>query len=198
MITKNELLILGLDREIDVIITEPYINGVYNILKELGIEYPNFYTWYHDKIVPGLLIGDRKIIISLVKNIIAGVAILKCDKNEKKICTLRVHPFFRSKGIGTCLMGKSLEILGTPRPLITVSGTRVIQFIGLFRKYGFKLTQVCKNYYTNGRFEYIFNGSLYLPPVRIDQEKIQNINILDNFNRIITPQSSYHFVSPFK
>ncbi|MGE5409870.1 MAG: GNAT family N-acetyltransferase, partial [Clostridiales bacterium] len=108
------------------------INKVYQELYTLNAEYSNFYSWYYQKVLPGIFDGTRTILLKLHQNNLAGISILKESLNEKKICTLRVSHNFRRTGIGKELLNQSFEELQTATPLITVSSKHLDEFRHLF------------------------------------------------------------------
>ncbi len=133
-------------------------NEVYQFLQELNKEYPGFRDWYANRVVRNIVTGNRKIILVRYNNMISAVMILKNDAQEKKICTLRVHPNYQKYGIGSFLVKRAFEELKTDTPLITVSEWRVEEFNPLLKKYGFKLTEVKSDLYNHGLSEYIYNS----------------------------------------
>lgn len=138
-----------------------YYNQIYVFLRWISVEYPGFRQWYE-----GLFCDDKKLrkgreIVICEKDCrIAGVAILKSTKNEKKICTLRVAKLYQKQGIGTKLMELSFEWLEEDKPLITMDQSKRHEFDGLLRYYGFSLEQMKKNYYGIFNTELIYNGVL--------------------------------------
>ncbi|HLP48659.1 MAG TPA: GNAT family N-acetyltransferase, partial [Candidatus Kapabacteria bacterium] len=114
---KNKLIIIDADRNSAPLLNNFYIDSAYAAIDKLSYEYPNFGKWYYEKIVPGLFSGERKILVNLIDNTISAVAILKDTADERKICTIRVHPLFRRQGVGKMLIGKSFELLGTDKPI---------------------------------------------------------------------------------
>jgi predicted GNAT family N-acyltransferase len=122
--------------------------------------YPEIFNWYCQKFVPGLVDSSRFILKYHVGNNVAGIALLKKDAQEKKICTLRVKSQYRNNGVGKALFGRCLEILDTEKPMITVSAERLCYFSNIFKYYDLKLEQVVQNYYRNNSSEYVFNGFL--------------------------------------
>jgi len=135
-------------------------NLVYNFLYCLNGDYPNFGQWFFDKVINGFNNGTREILVASSSDNIVGVAILKKSPNEKKICTLRVHEHHQRNGIGSLLITEAIRILDTETPIITVASFRSKQFMPLFNKFGFKLTEICVNYYGKGTAEYAYNGLL--------------------------------------
>ena len=82
------------------------------INKKLVYEYNNFEEWFSQLFISDILLkNDREIIICECDYQLAGVAILKNDDIEKKICTLRVAKRFQKQGIGQHLMELSFEWL---------------------------------------------------------------------------------------
>ena len=81
-------------------------------------------------------------------------------ENEKKICTLRVIPQYRNNGVGKSLFEKSFEILGTDKPLISISSKRHDMFKKYIQNYNFELTEKLENFYSNGNVEFVYNGKL--------------------------------------
>lgn len=131
-----------------------------SLIQSSQVWYPRICDWYRQKFVPGLGNGSRKILIYVVDNEVAGIAFLKDEAKEKKICTLRVRDKYQNNGIGKTLLERCVEILGTDKPMITVPEERLYYFCNLFKHYDFKLEQVTHNYYRNNSSEYVFNGSL--------------------------------------
>ena len=140
---------------------------LYNFLQDLSLSYPDFNSWFFDKVIPEMErdANKREIIIVMSKMgegelRISGIAILKKDESEQKICTFRVHEDYRRHGIGTLLLEQCIAFLGTSAPIITVSSDRVKMFAPLLAKYNFKEMQRLDNYYVEGSTEYVYNGKL--------------------------------------
>jgi ribosomal protein S18 acetylase RimI-like enzyme len=137
-----------------------YFDSIYETIAQLKEDYPEFYSWYYTKVRDGILNGNREIIFSVAQDRIAGVAILKKDQKEKKICTLRVFTQFQHNGIGKKLVLESFDFLNTYKPLITVSSDRDYQFQRLFNYFGFRKSLELPNYYSYGKKEFSYNGIL--------------------------------------
>lgn len=140
-----------------------------NIQKEIFILlgeslewYPDILNWYFNIFVPEFIDGTRNILICHIDNKVAGIALLKNDFNEKKICTFRVKYDYRSNGIGKTLFKKCLEILDTDKPVFTIPAERLCYFSDILKYYSFRLEQVVQNYYRDNSKEYVFNGNLGL------------------------------------
>ena len=83
--------------------------------------------------------------------------ILKKHKEEKKICTLYIEKNFRNKKIGSQMIKKSFEYLGTNKPCITIPEEEYLNFKPLLDKYNFIETKKIKNYYRKNKIEYFYN-----------------------------------------
>ncbi len=92
--------------------------------------------------------------------VIDGLAILKRDEDEHKICTLWVRPGQRGAGLGEDLLAESIGWLGCARPLLTVPAEALHHFIPLVAKRGFCISQHAHGYYRANHCEYVFNGRL--------------------------------------
>jgi predicted acetyltransferase len=140
--------------------TKKQLEIVYESLRLLNSEYPDFDKWFYQKVVKGIKEGDRSIIANFCDNELAAISILKSNDLENKICTFRVIEKFRGKGIGLNLMKDSFKVLNTTAPLITISEKRLHQFSKLLEVFNFNLHEVYDSYYLNGVKEYSFNGPL--------------------------------------
>ncbi len=132
---------------------------IYNMVGFLCEDYPKHKSWFYQKHLPNTLKedGNRDIIFAKTsKNVICGTVFIKYG-NEKKICTLYVIPEERGKGVGTALVEKSMEILGTKKPIISFSEYKLPMFKGLIEKYGWQQTQILRDEYTKGNNEIVFN-----------------------------------------
>ncbi len=58
---------------------------IYNNIKNIGQYYPNFYSWYFNKVIPSELLHKDKIIYMLKKNEFVGSKMKKKKKKKKKI-----------------------------------------------------------------------------------------------------------------
>ena len=139
------------------------IKTIGEMLTFLKKDYPNFCSWYNNKVVQGVESGDRKIFIATPKcdkNTIAGVLILKDTNEEKKICTLCVLEKNRGEGIGSAFIELSMEVLKTDKPMITVSERNKELFAAVLSKYNFKETKEYVGYYKKDVSEFAYNGYL--------------------------------------
>ncbi len=110
--------------------------------------------------VPGLRAGTRRLVRIDRQGQIAALGIAKAEGGEAKICTVRIAPEFVGRGIGIRVFEELMGWLGTDRPLVTVSETKLGDFQRIFDHYGYRLTSVCTGLYVPGRAEYIFNEPL--------------------------------------
>jgi predicted GNAT family N-acyltransferase len=139
---------------------EIYIKRVYNSLYDLKSEYYNFDEWYFNKVIPNITANKRDIFITLNNDNISGILIIKSDKEENKICTLRVNSNYKGNGIGKILLEKSFEKLQTEKPFITISQSRHHEFKKILTYYDFKLEYSAIHYYGLGSVEHCYNGVL--------------------------------------
>lgn len=126
--------------------------------------YPEFSKWFEKKVKHDLTNSpeSRDIILCFStrdKVAISGIAIVKRSE-EKKICTLLVHPNYRRQGVASGLIEECFVYLGTSKPLLTVSSNVKPQLEKLLQKYNFTKTDVKEDYYSPGVAEYIYNGEL--------------------------------------
>lgn len=136
---------------------------IYNMLGFLSKDYPKQKSWFYKKHLPETLDLDsgRDIIFVYDKDKkIYGTAFVKKDNIEKKICTLYVAPDARGIGIGTQLVEKSIEILGTTKPLITFADYKLSMFEGLIKKYQWEKTEEIPGLYNDINKELVYNGYL--------------------------------------
>lgn len=152
-----------------------YYGEIYRFLNRLVFEYQGFAEWYRNLyLASGELKTNREIIICEEAFAIVGIAIIKNDVTEKKICTLRVAKSYQHKGIGHRLVELCFEQLSTEKPMITLHKNKLNQFEKLLSDYDFELKQTQKHYYSIFSTELVFNGGL--PP----KERIFNrIELMD-------------------
>lgn len=138
----------------------PLVNDVFTDLKKLSWQYPNFESWLDEKVLTGLYDGTRSIIVEWRDDKIAGVAILKHDSVEKKLCCLIIMPDFQNKGIGIKLFKKVFSVLGTDKPLLSISEDKLPEFEKIFNYFGFEKTETYPNLYHPNTTEISYNGYL--------------------------------------
>lgn len=137
------------------------INEAYAVTDYICDDYPKHFKWYWEKTVPAVINGTREIIVCTIDNKIAGVAFLKKEQGEAKICTFLVIEEYRGKGIATLLMEGAFKFLKTTRPLISLANYKLEMFKGIIAKYSWEHTQTLPvGYYNNGSEELVFNGKI--------------------------------------
>ena len=138
-----------------------YQHEIYKFLSRLAFEYQGFQSWYQGLYTDGFeLKYNREIIICEDEFRIAGVAIIKNDLQEKKICTLRVAQEYQHQGIGHNLVEICMRQLHTDHPMITLHRSKLNQFEKILSYYNFELEQTQKHYYSIFSTELVFNGRL--------------------------------------
>lgn len=130
------------------------LNEVYLTTDYNHQQYPEYFEWFFKKNLPRLFNGTGEIIFYLDALSIGGLAILKKDIDEKKICTLLISEEFRKKGYGKLLVEESFEFLGTSKPLITIPAFSVDKFSSIIKAYDWKESCRTSDYLSE---ELIFN-----------------------------------------
>lgn len=133
-----------------------FYDDIRAFLNDLSCNYPYFDEWL-EHCFEEVESGKRSIVVCDVKGATAGVAILKDEEKEKKICTFRVDKNYRHIGVGSLLLDESRRILGEDFPLITVSDEHINDFMGFLTQYGFKLHDKKKSLYRQDHYEFFFN-----------------------------------------
>lgn len=154
---KKYFLYSSLSHELKAI----YRVEIYKFLNRLVFEYQGFQDWYRNLYSSSYeLKPNREIIICEDQLAIGGIAIIKNDYSEKKICTLRVAKEFQRRGIGHNLVELCFRYLNTEKPMITLHKSKLNQFEKLLNYYNFELEQTNKHYYNIFSTELVFNGVL--------------------------------------
>ena len=118
------------------------VNEIYLLTDYNHKQYQDYLKWYYSKSIPRVLNGTGEIVFYLDGLMIAGVAILKKDKIESKICTLMLNKNYRKKGYSKELLESSFKYLGTDKPLITIPSNRLDEFQSIINAYNWK--ESCK------------------------------------------------------
>jgi GNAT superfamily N-acetyltransferase len=126
----------------------------------LSPDYPGIEHWFKCRVMPGLQEGTRHIVRFDRQGRIAALGIAKAEDGESKICTVRVAPEFRGRGLGVRIFEELMNWLGDERPLASVSEVKIGEFQRVFDHFGYRLTSVRTGLYLPGRSEYFFNESL--------------------------------------
>ncbi len=129
--------------------------------------YPLFDRWLKTKVLPGLVTGERSILLEQNRGRFSGLAIVKDDGLEKKLCCLRVMPEFQGSGAGLRLFERAFETLDNDMPLLSIAEEQKDTFNKLFSYYGFELAKKYKNHYRPLKDELSFNGLIdqYFEPI---------------------------------
>ena len=137
-------------------------NILSNFIKEKKLLYPKFEEWFNKILIENLNFPNKREIFFCINKEkllinICGIMILKNYKEEKKICTLYVLKNFRNKKIGSQMIKKSFEYLGTNKPFITIPEEEYLNFKPLLNKFNFIETKRIKSYYRKDKIEYFYN-----------------------------------------
>ena len=125
--------------------------------------YPGFSDWLADRVLPGILEGERTIVFEERHRKVVGFLILKHTADEQKLCTLRVREGLQKRGLGIRLFETAFEFLGTERPLLSVADVNLGAFQKIFRYFGFASTSTYRDLYRPNSTEFAFNGELVGP-----------------------------------
>lgn len=131
------------------------VNEIYLLTDYNHQQYQNYLKWYFGKSIPRVLNNTGEIIFYLDGLTVAGLAILKKDLEEAKICTLLVNEDYRKKGYSKQLLESSFEYLGTDKPLITIPSKRLGEFQRIIDAYDWKESIRTDQYLSE---EVIFNA----------------------------------------
>jgi len=154
---RNNVQDIGdIDSRISTVEKSLYYKFIFSHLSGASSLYPGFHNWFFNRVVPGIELGERQLLIEGRNNHVAGIAIVKTGC-EKKLCTLRVSEQFQNKGLGIKLFESCFEALDTCKPLLTVSEEKFPEFQRIFDYYGFEITSVRKDLYRKGKNEFFFN-----------------------------------------
>lgn len=154
---KRYFLYSSLSQELKII----YYSEIYKFVHRLVFEYRGFEQWFHNLFSSTYDLRENRDIVICEDNLtLAGIAIIKNECDEKKICTLRVAKEFQNQGIGHRLVELCFQQLDTDKPMITLHKSKYPQFEKILNYYNFQLEQTQKNYYKYFSTELVFNGFL--------------------------------------
>ena len=177
---KRYYLYTSLSQELKKI----YQSEIYKFLYRLVFEYQGFRSWYQRLYTEEFeLKYNREIIICEDQFRIVGVAIIKNDLQEKKICTLRVTREYQHQGIGHNLVEMCMQQLHTDKPMITLHKSKLNQFEKLLSYYNFELEQTQKHYYSIFSTELVFNG--FLPEKELIFNKIELMDMKKLYRAVV-------------
>jgi len=128
-------------------------------IKSLDAYYPDIEFWYVNKVVPGIVLGNDKLLVASENDNIVGIALGKNGEQETKLRCVRVHPDYQHSGLGIRLIDRMLDTLEVEKPIATVSEEMINLYSRAFvKRYGFSLSDVTKGEYRPRKLEYVFNG----------------------------------------
>lgn len=130
----------------------------------LRSSYPHFDRWFASKVIPGIRAGERTLLLEERDSVAVGLLIVKHSAAERKLCTLRVRPAYESRGLGVRLFQSAFHMLGTERPLLSVSELAMPKFERLFKYFGFEQAAQYHGRYTPTVSELSYNGLLEPAP----------------------------------
>lgn len=131
--------------------------NVLPMLRTLNAFYSDFEHWYINTVVPGIVLGDDKLVLAMDGTKIAGVALGK-KADETKLRCVRVLPEYQQTGIGIKLIDYMIDVLECEKPHCTVAEELLHVYSRAFvNRYGFELRSVDKGMYRPGKLEYMFN-----------------------------------------
>lgn len=128
-----------------------------HFLNAVSPMYPDFSIWWNFTFRRGLSSGQRKIVLAHYGDQIVGVALLKKNMHESKICTFYIAPDFREMGVGGELMDLALETLDSNNTFITVSDERQRQLAPLLSSRGFILVNSVDGLYRSKSSEHFYS-----------------------------------------
>ena len=122
------------------------IDIIMNKVKEfMELEYPGFYDWFNDKVIPGLDDGTRNIVVMMKNDKVIGIANLKKTEKEKKMSNLTVKSFLHHEKYWNEIVNKSLDWLETDQPVVIIAKKEIYKSIELMFERGWYLTDRAKN-----------------------------------------------------
>lgn len=130
-------------------------NEIYLLTDYNHEQYQEYLKWYYNKNIPRVLNGNGEIIFYLDGFTVTGLAILKKDVDESKICTFMVNEDYRKKEYSKKLLEDSFEYLGTDKPLITIPEKRIEEFKSIITAYNWEESEETDMYLSK---EIIFNA----------------------------------------
>ena len=140
---------------------EKFAQAAYSVTDYICKDYPNHFKWYWSKQIPRVFNGTGEVIICTINKNVAGVAFLKRDDTESKICTFLVLECYRGKHVASKILDQAFKYLGTEKPLITIADYKLPMFKHIINKYDWELTQtMSEGYYNTNSHELVYNGKL--------------------------------------
>lgn len=147
---------------------------VFNLTASMTESYPNYYDWFQKTFLTGLQQGKNAYFLAMEGSELAGCCLIKNAKDEKKICTLFVHPAYRRQGIGRSLMDRAMAHLGSDVE-ISLSSKHLASMTRLLCDFGFYLSHMEYGLYAPDQTEYF----CYTNPQKITHNSGLKINTKD-------------------
>lgn len=113
-------------------------DDIFKLTQSIEGIYPNYRDWYYNTFLEDLKRGNRSYAIATHHTIVSGCCLMKHTSDEKKICTLFVHPEYRRQGVGTDLIHAAFNELGN-HPFLTVSMEKISSFSPFLAHFGFQM-----------------------------------------------------------
>ncbi|MCK1298145.1 N-acetyltransferase [Bradyrhizobium sp. 24] len=135
----------------------PHENEALAFLLPLSADYPGFEDWYLTRVVPGLRNRSRQLVRIERDGSLIGVGIGKKDETESKICTVRIAESHFGRGLGLRVFDALLDWLGSDRPHLTVSESKLPAFERIFEYYKFQMTSAHTGLYVRDAVELAYN-----------------------------------------
>lgn len=123
-------------------------NELYNLTDFNNDQYPDYLNWFYQTNIPRILNSKGEILFALDGFMLKGLVILKNTSEEKKVCTLMIDEPYRNQRLGSQLLEKSFNCLGTDKPIITIPESKISQFQHFINKYDWKESGIIKDYYS--------------------------------------------------
>lgn len=141
------------------------IEKIYLATEPICKYYPNHKEWFYNIHLPKCIKDINNYTILFVRNPedhneIIGVACLRYENKERKICSLYISENYRNKGIGTKLLEESMNWLKTTKPFITITQDNIKYYEDFIKKYDWELKEIKHGFYNNDYNEYCYNYTI--------------------------------------
>lgn len=133
------------------------INNILNKIKQImEIEYPDYINWFNEKVIPGLYINERNIILIFKKDILIGFVNLKKTKKERKMSNLYIKKNLLYSKYFNKIINLSMEWLETEEPTLIISKNELDKCAGNILDKKWNATRIIKE---NNSVYFVFNGN---------------------------------------
>lgn len=155
------------------------ISNILNEVKKImEIEYPEYVDWFNEKVIPGLFIKERNIILIFKKNVLIGFVNLKKTKKERKMSNLYIMKnLFYGKYFNR-LINLSMEWLETKEPTLIISNNEIDKCASMLFDKDWYATRIIKK--NNKSVYFIFNGNDEFNDIRKSLIKKSNKNVYNH------------------